>query len=177
MNLRTLLPVAAAFGVSVLLGACSSAPKTVQSDGHSTQRVRMAAVQEAPRARPRSRRRSDCRVAAPLRGRRARSGARPPRAGQGVIRPRGRRPVEIAVRRANGSAHPSALRSADRADQRARDHRARAGRRIRREEAGAGLHRRAARDFDVRPARADDRHPERRSRPTWPTRRTTWISR
>ena len=48
MSLRTLLPVAAAFGVSVLLGGCSSAPKTVKATVPSPA-VPKAAVQEAPR--------------------------------------------------------------------------------------------------------------------------------
>ena len=174
MTYRTLLPVAAAIGVSVSIVGCGRGAKTVQvtvtpaGPGRGGSPPARACPGPGPDCRP------DCRVAAPFCRRRAGAQPRPPRAGADVLRSRRRRAAEVAQWRPDRATHPQPLRSARRAHQRVRDHGALAGRRIRREKDRAGVDRQAARDFHVRSAGADHGHRDggrERSQPDQPRRR------
>ena len=121
------------------------------------------------RRRPRSHRRAHRDVAKAFRSRRARAEGRPPGAGPGGVRPRGRRHARVAVRRADRCPHPRAFRPADRSDQRLRGDSARPGRRLRREEVRAGVDRRTAEDRDLPEAGCRRRRrPPRSSRTSRP---------
>ena len=96
MTYRTLLPVAAAIGVSVSIVGCGRGDEVCPGDGHPTAPARGGSSPAGARPGPGPDCRSDCRVAAPFCRRRAGARPRASRAGADILRSRHRGASEVA---------------------------------------------------------------------------------